>query len=186
MASADDRLPQGYTNLTRRVAGEPVVEKIYTGSDARSVWSARHSVSIESRLRSGTGGCRQGRRPLPLRPQWIAARAGTALLDDGSAATSLAQPGAAPTPSGEATRSARAGIAVVGDYCLYTVTIGSQNLLFVRLTNASLRHVGLGRARPDGWIRSRISCGSKGLVQRCTTRATIGSARSSLTSPRRC
>lgn len=31
---ADDRLPHGYTNLTRRSAGAAVVEKMYTGSDA--------------------------------------------------------------------------------------------------------------------------------------------------------
>lgn len=34
MSAADDRLPHGYTNLTRRAPGEAVVEKLYTGTDA--------------------------------------------------------------------------------------------------------------------------------------------------------
>lgn len=34
MPAADDRLPHGYTNLTRRAAGGAVVEKMFVGSDA--------------------------------------------------------------------------------------------------------------------------------------------------------
>jgi Ser/Thr protein kinase RdoA (MazF antagonist) len=35
MSTGGDRLPHGYTNLTRQVAGAMAIDKIYTGSDAR-------------------------------------------------------------------------------------------------------------------------------------------------------
>ncbi len=36
MSAANDRLPHGYRNLTRRVTGAAAIEKTYTGSDART------------------------------------------------------------------------------------------------------------------------------------------------------
>jgi Ser/Thr protein kinase RdoA (MazF antagonist) len=131
MSSADDRLPQGYTNRTRRVVGEPVVEKIYAGSDAR----IRMDREAQCLLRVATV------VPVPtvvgkdeahclLRLQWTAGEPGQRLLDDGSAREVLNATGAllrhfqAQATALLATVLQGRGItAVHGDF-------GPQNLLF--------------------------------------------------------
>jgi len=131
MSSADDRLPHGYTNRTRRVAGTSVVEKRYTGSDARI------RLNLEARCLERVANV----LPVPavvdkdearclLRLHWIAGEPGQRLLDDGRAREVLAATGAllrrlqahattvlAPVLPG------RGAIAVHGDF-------GPQNLLF--------------------------------------------------------
>lgn len=92
---ADDRLSHGYTNLTRRLAGSPVVEKIYSGSDAL-IRVDREAECLERVA---------GVLPVPdvlgrdegrnlLRLEWIAGVPGQQLLSDGSAPEVLNATGA--------------------------------------------------------------------------------------------
>jgi Ser/Thr protein kinase RdoA (MazF antagonist) len=131
MSSDGDRLPQGYTNRTRRVAGAEIVEKIYLGSDARIRLQRE-----EQCLRRAAGVL-----PVPkvldrdearcvLRVAWIAGTPGQLLLTENSARDVLVAAGAllarlqteatpllAPVLEGVGT------VAAHGDF-------GPQNLLF--------------------------------------------------------
>ena len=94
MSSADDRLPQGYTNRTRRVAGT-VVEKIYAGSDAR-IRLDREATCLQHVATvlpvPAVVGKDEGRCLLRLR--WIAGEPGQRRLDDGAAREVLNATGA--------------------------------------------------------------------------------------------
>lgn len=92
---ADDRLSHGYTNLTRRVAGAPVVEKTYSGSDAliRLHREAECLQRVAGVLPApAVIGRDEGQKTLRL--QWIGGVPGQQLLDEGSAREVLNATGA--------------------------------------------------------------------------------------------
>jgi aminoglycoside phosphotransferase len=129
--SSRDRLPQGYTNRTRRVVGRDVVEKFYEGSDGgiRLLREAQCLRLVTGVLPVPTVVDKDDEHCL-LRLAWIAGTPAQLLIDAGSAHEVLAAAGALlrrlqtdGTPLLAPSLSGSGAVAVHGDF-------GPQNLLF--------------------------------------------------------
>jgi Ser/Thr protein kinase RdoA (MazF antagonist) len=92
--SEGDRLPQGYTNRTRRVPGTGIVEKVYEGRDARTrLHREAECLRLVASVLPVPAVVEQDEHRGVLRMEWIAGTPGQQLLRSGSPRAVLAATG---------------------------------------------------------------------------------------------